>query len=221
MEQGGVVVNVNLRGGSEYGERWHKAGMLDRKQQVFDDFIAAAEFLITEKYTSREKLAIAGGSNGGLLVGACEVQRPDLFAVCLPAVGVMDMLRYHLFTIGWGWATEYGTSDDAAQFRTLYAYSPLHNIREGVCYPATLVTTGDHDDRVVPGAFVQIRCDAPICAGVRCSGADPHRTECRPRRGQTALEAYRRIGRQLRFPVLQYGDDVRTIGAGELKVGEG
>lgn len=221
MEQGGVVVNVNLRGGSEYGERWHKAGMLDRKQQVFDDFIAAAEFLITEKYTSREKLAIAGGSNGGLLVGACEVQRPDLFAVCLPAVGVMDMLRYHLFTIGWGWATEYGTSDDAAQFRTLYAYSPLHNIREGVCYPATLVTTGDHDDRVVPGAFVQIRCDAPICAGVRCSGADPHRTECRPRRGQTALEAYRRIGRQLRFPVLQYGDDVRTIGAGELKIGEG
>ena len=170
MEQGGVVVNVNLRGGSEYGERWHKAGMLDRKQQVFDDFIAAAEFLITEKYTSREKLAIAGGSNGGLLVGACEVQRPDLFAVCLPAVGVMDMLRYHLFTIGWGWATEYGTSDDAAQFRTLYAYSPLHNIREGVCYPATLVTTGDHDDRVVPAhsfkfaATLQYAqaCDAPV-----------------------------------------------------------
>jgi len=150
MEQGGVVAYANLRGGSEYGERWHEAGMLDRKQQVFDDFIAAAEFLIAEKYTSRGKLAIAGGSNGGLLVGACEVQRPDLFAVCLPAVGVMDMLRYHRFTIGWGWATEYGTSDDAAQFRTLYAYSPLHNIRKGVCYPATLVTTGDHDDRVVP-----------------------------------------------------------------------
>ena len=170
MEQGGVVVNVNLRGGSEYGERWHKAGMLGRKQQVFDDFIAAAEFLIAERYTSREKLAIAGGSNGGLLVGACEVQRPDLFAVCLPAVGVMDMLRYHRFTIGWGWATEYGTSDDAEQFRTLYAYSPLHNIREGVCYPATLVTTGDHDDRVVPAHSFKFAatlqraqaCDAPV-----------------------------------------------------------
>ena len=170
MEQGGVVVNVNLRGGSEYGERWHEAGMLGRKQQVFDDFIAAAEFLIAERYTSREKLAIAGGSNGGLLVGACEVQRPDLFAVCLPAVGVMDMLRYHRFTIGWGWATEYGTSDDAEQFRTLYAYSPLHNIREGVCYPATLVTTGDHDDRVVPAHSFKFAatlqraqaCDAPV-----------------------------------------------------------
>ena len=170
MEQGGVVVNVNLRGGSEYGERWHEAGMLDRKQQVFDDFIAAAEFLVEKGYTSHEKLAIAGGSNGGLLVGACEVQRPDLFAVCLPAVGVMDMLRYHRFTIGWGWATEYGTSDDEAQFRTLYAYSPLHNIREGVCYPATLVTTGDHDDRVVPAhsfkfaaALQQAQaCDAPV-----------------------------------------------------------
>jgi prolyl oligopeptidase len=150
MEQGGVVVNVNLRGGLEYGEKWHQAGMLDNKQQVFDDFIAAAEYLIAEGYTSSEKLAIAGGSNGGLLVGACEVQRPDLYAVCLPAVGVMDMLRYHLFTIGWGWATEYGTSADEHQFKTLYAYSPLHNIRKGEHYPATLVTTGDHDDRVVP-----------------------------------------------------------------------
>ena len=150
MEQGGIYCIVNLRGGSEYGEQWHKAGMLANKQNVFDDFIAAAEWLIDNKYTSSKKLAIAGGSNGGLLVGACEVQRPDLFAVCLPAVGVLDMLRYHLFTIGWGWAVEYGTSEDEEQFGWIYAYSPLHNIRDGVKYPATLVTTGDHDDRVVP-----------------------------------------------------------------------
>lgn len=150
LEQGGIYCIVNLRGGSEYGEQWHKAGMLENKQNVFDDFIAAAEWLVDNRYTSKEKLAIAGGSNGGLLVGACEVQRPDLFAVCLPAVGVMDMLRYHQFTIGWGWAVEYGTSEDEQQFGWIYAYSPLHNIRDGVKYPATLITTADHDDRVVP-----------------------------------------------------------------------
>jgi prolyl oligopeptidase len=151
LELGGVFAQPTLRGGGEYGREWHEAGMLDHKQRVFDDFIAAAEWLIENGYTRKERLAISGRSNGGLLVGACLTQRPDLFGATLPAVGVMDMLRFHKFTIGWAWVPEYGSSDSADQFRTLYAYSPLHNIKPGTSYPATMVTTADHDDRVVPG----------------------------------------------------------------------
>lgn len=150
MEMGGIYAVANLRGGGEYGEAWHEAGTKLQKQNVFDDFIAAAEWLIANQYTKPERLAISGGSNGGLLVGACLIQRPDLFGAALPAVGVMDMLRFPQFTIGWAWCSDYGSPEDEAEFRALYAYSPLHNLRSGTAYPATLITTAERDDRVVP-----------------------------------------------------------------------
>ena len=183
LELGGVFVTVSLRGGAEYGEAWHKAGSLDRKQNVFDDMIAAAEFLVNEGITSPARLGIMGGSNGGLLVGAVMEQRPDLFAVAMPAVGVMDMLRYDRFTGGQLWATEYGSSSDPDQLDYLLRYSPLHNLRPGTCYPATLITTADHDDRVVPShsfkfaAALQAAqgCDRPVLIRVETQGSHGYR----------------------------------------------
>ena len=150
LEQGGVYAVANLRGGGEYGKEWYEAGTKLRKQNVFDDFIGCAEWLIAQKYTSPAKLAIAGGSNGGLLVGACMTQRPELFGAALPAVGVLDMLRFDKFTIGWAWKSDYGDPASESDFKALLAYSPYHNLKPGTRYPATLVTTSDHDDRVVP-----------------------------------------------------------------------
>jgi prolyl oligopeptidase len=183
LELGGLFVSVNMRGGAEYGESWHKAGYLDRKQNVFDDFIAVAEHLIAENYTAPDRLGAMGGSNGGLLVGAVMEQRPDLFAVALPAVGVMDMLRYDRFTGGKLWATEYGSSSDPRQLAFLMKYSPLHNVKPGTCYPATLVTTADHDDRVVPShsfkftAALQAaqNCERPVLIRVETQGSHAYR----------------------------------------------
>ncbi len=163
LERGGVYAVANLRGGGEYGEEWHEAGMFEKKQNVFDDFIAAAEFLIREGYATPSRLAIEGGSNGGLLVGAVMTQRPELFGVALPAVAVMDMLRFHRFTIGWAWISEYGSADNAAQFPVLKAYSPLHNLAPGTDYPATLITTADHDDRVVPAHSFKFAAALQAC----------------------------------------------------------
>jgi prolyl oligopeptidase len=184
LDLGGIWITANLRGGAEYGESWHAAGMLEKKQNVFDDFIAIAEYLIAERYTSPAKLGIMGGSNGGLLVGAVMEQRPDLFAVALPAVGVMDMLRYDHFTGGRAWVTEYGSAQNAAQFAVLQKYSPLHNLQPGTCYPATLVTTADHDDRVVPShsfkfaAALQAAqgCDNPVLIRVETGGSHNFRS---------------------------------------------
>ncbi len=178
MEMGGVYAVANLRGGGEYGETWHKAGTVHDKQNVFDDFIAAAEYLQGQGYTRPERLAIQGGSNGGLLVGAVLTQRPELFGAALPAVGVLDMLRYHTWTIGWAWKSDYGSSEDPEQFKTLLAYSPVHNTRPGTAYPATMVTTGDHDDRVVPAHSFKFTAalqhaqggSAPILARIETRG---------------------------------------------------
>ena len=183
LERGGVWATANMRGGGEYGEAWHEAGMLEKKQNVFDDFIAAAEYLIKERYASPQTLGIMGGSNGGLLVGAVEQQRPDLFAVALPAVGVMDMLRYHRFTGGAAWATEYGSAQNARDFASLYKYSPLHNVKRGACYPATLITTADHDDRVVPSHSFKFAaamqeaqaCQKPILIRIETQGSHGYR----------------------------------------------
>jgi prolyl oligopeptidase len=151
MERGGLLAVASLRGGGEYGKPWHDAGRLEHKQNVFDDFAACARWLASSGWSRAERIGISGRSNGGLLVGASITQHPELFGAALAEVGVMDMLRFHKFTIGWGWTSDYGSADDPAQFRTLIAYSPLHNVRAGTRYPPTLVTTGDHDDRVVPG----------------------------------------------------------------------
>jgi prolyl oligopeptidase len=183
MEQGGVFVTASLRGGAEYGEEWHQAGVKEKKQNVFDDFIGAAEYLIKEKYTSSGKLVINGGSNGGLLVGAVMTQRPELFAVAMPQVGVLDMLRYHKFTGGAAWATEYGSADDPEAFRYLSAYSPLHRIKPNTCYPATIITTADHDDRVVPSHSYKFTaslqraqgCDKPVLIRVETKGSHGYR----------------------------------------------
>jgi prolyl oligopeptidase len=195
LENGFVYASANLRGGGEYGEKWHEAGTKLKKQNVFDDFIAAAEWLIANKYTSSEKLAINGGSNGGLLVGAVLNQRPDLFKVAIPQVGVMDMLRFHKFTIGWNWIADYGSSDNAEEFKALYAYSPLHNIRE-TKYPATLITTADHDDRVVPAhsfkyaATLQAkqRGDAPVL--IRIETKSGHGASSTAKQIETTADIY-------------------------------
>jgi prolyl oligopeptidase len=210
LEMGGVYAVPNLRGGGEYGEAWHQAGKLERKQNVFDDFIGAAEYLVAQKYTAPAKLAIRGGSNGGLLVGAVMTQRPDLFGVALPAVGVMDMLRYQRFSAGVFWVPEYGSADDPKQFPFLAKYSPLHNLKSGTCYPATLTTTADHDDRVVPShsfkwaSALQAAqgCDRPTLIRVETQGSHGYRPLDKSIAEQADILAFaaRNLGMPVAFP---------------------
>jgi prolyl oligopeptidase len=205
-----VYATANLRGGGEYGEAWHAAGKREKKQNVFDDFIAAAEYLVREKWTQPAKLAVRGGSNGGLLIGAVMEQRPDLFGVALPAVGVMDMLRFDDFTGGKAWVTEYGSAKDPAMFPVLLAYSPLHNVKPGTCYPATLVTTADHDDRVVPGhsfkftAALQAAqsCDKPVVIRVETMGSHGYRPTDRQIAEQADLYAF--TAANLKMPIASH-----------------
>jgi prolyl oligopeptidase len=210
LEMGGVYAQPALRGGGEYGEEWHQAGKLEKKQNVFDDFIASAQYLIDHRYTSPQKLAIRGGSNGGLLVGAAMTQRPDLFAVAIPQVGVMDMLRYHQFSAGVFWVPEYGSADDPKQFATLLKYSPLQNLKPGTCYPATIVTTADHDDRVVPGHSFKFGsalqsaqgCDRPALIRIEAQGSHGYRPLDRAIAEQADLWAFaaKGLGMQVAFP---------------------
>ena len=210
LDRGGIFALANLRGGGEYGEEWHRAGMLDKKQNVFDDFIAAAEFLIADGYTSGGRIAIEGGSNGGLLVGAALIQRPDLFGGVLCRVPVADMLRYHLFTVGRFWIPEYGSADDPAQFEYLLKYSPYHNVRTGVRYPPTLVMTADTDDRVAPGDGQEVR-GAASGGGRRRPDPDSRRDQGGARRGQTAEQGHRGRSRHAHLP-LQPGAGGRVRG---------
>ncbi|MCA0377462.1 MAG: prolyl oligopeptidase family serine peptidase [Gemmatimonadetes bacterium] len=206
LEQGGVYVQANLRGGGEYGEAWHQGGMKERKQNVFDDAIAVAESLFAAGYTRSDRLAIQGGSNGGLLVGALMTQRPDLARVALPSVGVMDMLRFHKFTIGWNWIADYGSSDDADGFRYLYAYSPLHRLQDGVVYPATLITTADHDDRVVPAHSFKFAArlqaahagDTPVL--IRIETQSGHGSSSLTKQIEEATDVYAFVFEQLGVP---------------------
>ena len=198
MEMGGVYAQPNLRGGGEYGEDWHQAGTKLKKQNVFDDFIATAEWLIRGKYTRSDKLAIQGASNGGLLVGAVMTQRPELFGAALPNVGVMDMLRFQKFTEGRTWVDDYGSSDNPKQFKALLAYSPYHNVKPGTCYPATLVTTADTDDRVIPGHSFKFAAALPARPVVRRPRADPRLHPLRPRRRKARRQADRRDCRRVR-----------------------
>ena len=213
MEMGGIYAVANLRGGGEYGETWHQAGTRANKQNVFNDFIAAAEWLIAEKYTIKSKLAIQGRSNGGLLVGACMTQRPDLYGACLPGVGVMDMLRFHKFTIGWAWIDDYGSSDDPEHFKSIFAYSPLHNIKSGTCYPPTMITTADHDDRVVPAHSFKFA--ATLQAAQSCDNPTLIRIETKAGHGggKPTTKQIEEATDELAFLVktLNIGDAVRAV----------